>query len=89
MRKRDEILKAAVNAKRSLQRRRDRMAELHGALAAYDAGTRPDLQEDRVETMRTQVASAAAKQAREGLIYATLRWALGGAVGITENDLDL
>ena len=89
MRTEDELLHVAVNLKLKLQKRSSKLLRLHAAIALYDSGQTRDIKPQRVETMRDEIEKATDKQAREGLMYATLRWALGGAEDITENDLDL
>lgn len=84
-----DIMHCAVNTKLKLQKRALKLTDLYGKIASAEAGMAPWIKEDRLETMRDEVEKAANKQVREGLIYATLRWVLGGAEEITENDLDL
>jgi len=89
MRPTDDIMHVAVNLKLKLQKRSRKLLDLHTTLAHYDAGLAPHIKLDRIETMRVEVDKAAAKQAREGLIYATLRWVVGGSEEIDDDNLDL
>ena len=85
----EQIAGVAAKLKFSLSSRARRLVEIHTVLAHYSAGIAPDIKPERAETMRSTLATLEARQAREGLIYATLRWVVGGANGINDQDLDL
>ena len=89
MRDEHEVVRRAALLKIALAKRAVTIEQLHTNLGKYHAGTAPTLGPDRVETMEHSLQRAQDKQAREGLIYATLRWALAGSETIDETDLDL
>ena len=85
----DLILQRAGVLKLALSKRAVRIMGMHHTLGAYDMGQARDLKPGRVETVRASLERASNKQARDGLIYASLRWVLGASDDIDDENLDL
>lgn len=89
MRNEQEVVQRAGQLKASLVARAAKLSELFGVLGAYNAGLTTDIKPERAETMVAQAEKLSNRQAREGLMFAVLRWALGITDGIDDSNLEL
>ncbi len=89
MRDEKELRGIAVHLKVKLVNRAKRIEELVGAMAKSRAGLIRRINPERLETMDTELDHASYNQARDAIMYATLRYALGITDKIEPDKLDL
>jgi len=89
MRDERELRARAAQLKVKLVNRANRIGELVGAMAQSKAGLIKPINEERMKTMERELDHASNNQARDALMYATLRYALGIKKDILADQLDL
>lgn len=89
MRDKKEVIGKAAELKLGLVSRGRQIMELSTLSSRARAGLASDIKPDRLETIEVQLNTLVAKQSRDSLYYATLRWALGITEDIDVNNLEL
>jgi len=89
MRSREEVKKMAVFLKVSMIDRSQRIEQMSSTVGKKLSAVAGDVSDDRFKTMQIELKDAVSKQHAEGVMYATLRWALGIKDDIDASDLDL
>ena len=89
MRERSEVVGKATQVKAAMLNRVEKIKQLSTNVGLAKAGMAPDIKQDRLDTMETEVKSLAIKQERDGMVLASLRWVLGITEDVDASSLEL
>jgi len=89
MRSKSEVVGKATQVKVAMLKRVQQIQQLSSNIGLAKAGMAPDIKQDRLETMEVQVKSLSLKQERDGMVLASLRWALGITDDVDATNLEL